>query len=94
MGYEKKLTCTNYFIKMGKKDFQECTPKIQILMFGRTQMSHFGLWDIPPPYENTHAKGLVGTQGWGGGGMTFKKKNSISYMYNTKSDHYSHKIKL
>ena len=35
-----------------KKDFQESTPKIQMLMFGLTQSSYFGLWDIipsPPP---------------------------------------------
>ena len=32
-----------------KKDFQESTPKIQMLMIGLTQSSHFGLWDIIPP---------------------------------------------
>ena len=48
-----------------KKDFQESTPKIQMLMIGLAQTSHFGLWDIIPPesqlafhiyyvkYENT-----------------------------------------
>ena len=36
------------------------------------------------------AKGLVGT--WGGNDV-FKKYFSISYMYNTKSDHFSPKIK-
>ena len=30
----------------------------------------------------------------GGGEMMFKKYFSISYMYNTKSDHFSPKIKL
>ena len=32
----------------GKKDFQESTLKIQMLMFGLAQTSHFGLWDIFP----------------------------------------------
>ena len=80
-----KLTCTNYFIILEKKDFQESTPKIQMLMFGLAKTSHFGLWDIfpppPPPepqlafhiyyvrYENTRAKGLFGTRV--GGGMMF-----------------------
>ena len=45
---ERKLTCTNYFIILGKK-FQEGKPKIQILMFGLAQLSPFGLWDIIPP---------------------------------------------
>ena len=35
------------------------------------------------------AKGLVGTRG----GMMFKKYFSISYMHNTKSDHFRPKIK-
>ena len=42
-----------------------------------------------------HAKGLVGTRGGGGGGGDVLKKYffSISNMYNTKSDHFSPKIK-
>ena len=32
-----------------KNDFQESTPKIQMLMFGLAESSHFGLWDIIPP---------------------------------------------
>ena len=32
-----------------KKDFQESTPKIEMLMIGLAQTSHFGLWDIIPP---------------------------------------------
>ena len=36
------------------------------------------------------AKGLVGTRGVG---VMFQKYFSISYMYNTKSDHFSPKIK-
>ena len=31
-----------------KKDVQESTPKIQMLMFGLDQTSHFGLSDIIP----------------------------------------------
>ena len=46
---ERKITCTNYFIILEKEDFQESTPKIQMLMFGLAQWSHFGLWDIIPP---------------------------------------------
>ena len=30
-------------------DFQESTPKIQMLTIGLPQPSHFGLWDIIPP---------------------------------------------
>ena len=40
------------------------------------------------------AKGLVWTRGGGGGDDVFFKKKSISYMYNTKSDHFSPQIKL
>ena len=32
-----------------KKDFQESTQKIQMLMFGLAQSLHFGLWNIIPP---------------------------------------------
>ena len=43
------------------------------------------------------AKGYVGTQGGGGGaggGMMFLKKYfSFSYMYNTKRDQFSPKVK-
>ena len=83
MGYGKKVTCTNYFIIFEKKDFQESTPKNQMLMLGLPQSSHFGLWDIIPlrvPASFSHilckiwehvqprAKELVGTRG---GGMMF-----------------------
>ena len=37
------------------------------------------------------AKGLIRTRG--GGGIMFQKYFSIFYMYNTKSDHFSPKIK-
>ena len=65
MGYEKEAYLYLLFHYTGKKDFQESTPKIQLLMLGLTQTSHFGLWDIIPPqsqlvfyiycvkYENT-----------------------------------------
>ena len=43
---KRKLTGTNYFIILEKNDIQESTPKIQKLMFGLVQTSHFGLWDI------------------------------------------------
>ena len=32
-----------------KKDFQESTPKIQMLMFKLAHTSHFWLWYIIPP---------------------------------------------
>ena len=46
---KRKLTCTNYFVILEKKDFQESLPKLKMLMFGFAQTSHFGLWDINPP---------------------------------------------
>ena len=63
--YEKEAYLYLLFHYTGKKDFQESTPKIQMLMIGLAQTSHFGLWDIIPPesqlafhiyyvkYENT-----------------------------------------
>ena len=80
---ERKLTCTNYFIILEKKDFQESTPKIQMLMLVLARTSHFGLWDIIPhppksqlafhiyyvKYENTlTCKMIWGGSGGGGGG--------------------------
>ena len=65
MGYEKEAYLYLLFHYTGIKDFQESTPKIQMLMIGLAQTSHFGLWDIIPPesqlafhiyyvkYENT-----------------------------------------
>ena len=69
---KRKLTCTNYFIILEKKDFQESTPKIQMLMFRLSQTSRFGLWDIIPSefqlafhiYYEKYENKLVGT--WGG----------------------------
>ena len=46
---KRKLTCTNNTIKLEKNDFQQSTPKIQLLMFGLARTSHFRLWDIIPP---------------------------------------------
>ena len=46
MGYEKEAYLYLLFHYTGKKDFQESTPKIQMLMIGLAQTSHFGLWDI------------------------------------------------
>ena len=43
---KRKLTCTNYFITLEKKDFQDSIRKIQMLMFGLAQTSHFWLLDI------------------------------------------------
>ena len=49
MCYGKKAYLYSLFHYTGKKDFQESTPKIQMLMIGLAQTSHFGLWDIIPP---------------------------------------------
>ena len=74
-----------------------------MLMFGLSQMSHFRLWDIIPlelqlafhikyvKYENTLTCKRISWNSWDGGGGDFF---SISFMYNTKSDHFSPKIKL
>ena len=79
---KRKLICTNYFIILEKKDFQESTPKNQMLMYGLAQTSHFGLWDIIPPefqlafhiycvkYENTLTCKRISWNS-GGGGMMF-----------------------
>ena len=99
---KRKLICTNYFVILEKKIFKRAHQKNQMLMFGLAQTSHFGLWDIIPPefqlafhiyyvkYENTLTCKRIS---WNSGGMMFLKYFSISYMYNTKSDHFSPKIK-
>ena len=69
-------------------------------------MSHFGLWVIISSesqlafhiyyvkYENAlTCKSISWVSEGGGGGNMFLKKKSISYMYNTKNDHFSPKIK-
>ena len=81
--------------------------KNQNVMFGLAQTSHFGLWDIiiiPPPPESQlafhiyyvkHENTLTYKRiSWDSGGNdVFENIFSISYMYNTKSDHFSPKIK-
>ena len=54
MGYEKKAYVVLIISLYWKKDFQESTSKIQMLMLGLTQSSHFGLWDIIPSMVLTH----------------------------------------
>ena len=81
MGYEKEAYLYGLFLYTGKKDFQEKIPKIQMLMFGLAQTSHFGLWDITHPpqsqlafhiyyvkYENTLTCKRISWDSWGGGG--------------------------
>ena len=81
MGYEKEANLYLLFHYSGKEDFQESTPKIQMLMIGLAQTSHFGLRDIIPPesqlafhiyyvkYENTlTCKRICWDSGGGGGG--------------------------
>ena len=41
MGYEKEAYLYSLFHYTGKTDIQESTPKIQMLMFGLAQTSHF-----------------------------------------------------
>ena len=78
---KRKLTCTNYFIILEKTIFKRAHQKIQMLMFGLAQTSHFGLWGIFPPefqlafhiyyvkYENTlTCKRISWNSGGGGGG--------------------------
>ena len=79
-GYEKEAYLYLLFHYSGKKDFQESAPKIQKLMFGLAQTSHFGLWDIIPPvfqlafhiyyvkYVNTLTCKRVSWNSGGGGG--------------------------
>ena len=52
MDYEKEAYLYLLFHYTGKKDVQETTPKIQTLMFGLAQTSHFGLWGIIPLPES------------------------------------------
>ena len=80
---KRNLTLTSYFMILEKKDFQERTPKIKMLMFGLAHTSHFGLWDIIPSpesqlafhiyfvkYENTlTCKRISWDSGGGGGGV-------------------------
>ena len=82
MGFEKEAYLYLLFPYTGKKDFQESTPKIQMLMFGLAQTSHLWLWDITPPppesqlalhisyvkYENTLTCKRIS---WDSGGMMF-----------------------
>ena len=63
-----------------KKDFQESTQKIQMLMVGLAQKSQFGRWDVIPPesqvafhiyyvkYENTLTCKRISWDSEGGGG--------------------------
>ena len=52
MGYEKEAYLCSLFHYTEKKDFQENTPKIQMLMFGLAQTSHFVLCDTIPLSPN------------------------------------------
>ena len=103
MSYEKEGACTNYFIILRKKRFsREHTKNPNANVRVRPDLP-FWLWDIIPPeshlafhthyikYENTLTCKRIS---WDSGGWCFKIIFSISYMYNTKSDHFVPKIKL
>ena len=49
MGYKKEAYLYLLFHYIGKKDFQESTPKFQMLMIGLAQTSHFGCGISFPP---------------------------------------------
>ena len=81
MGNEKEAYLYKLFHYTGeKKDFQEGTPNIQMLMFRLAQTSHFGLWNIIFPkfqldfhiyhvkYENVLMCKRIS---WNSGGMMF-----------------------
>ena len=105
MGYEKEAYLYLLFHYTGK-DFQESTSKIKRLMFGLAQVSYLGLWDIitqprPHPHRVTtsflHILWKNMRTHWPAKGLEWDyilEYFSISYMYNTKSDHFSPKIKL
>ena len=77
MGYEKEAYLYVLFHYTGKK-ICKSTPKIQMLMLGLAQASHFGLWDIIPSesqlafhiyyvkYENTLTCKRISWDSWGG----------------------------
>ena len=50
MGYEKEADLYLLFHYTGKEDFQKSTPKIQMLIFGLAQTSHFGMWHVQKDY--------------------------------------------
>ena len=104
MGYEKDAYLYLLFHYTETTDSHESTPKIKMLMFGLN--SHFGLWDtipLPPPesqhtyhiyyikFENALTCKLISLDLRG---LCFKSIFLFSYMYNTKSDHFSPKIKM
>ena len=100
---KRKITCTNYFIILEKRFSREHTKNLKANVWA-AQTLHFGLWDmIPPPesqlafhicyvkYENTLTCRRIS---WDSGGNdVFKIFVLFSYMYNTKSDYFSPKIK-
>ena len=89
---KRKLTCTNYFIKLEKKIFKRAH-QIKMLIFGLAQTSHFGLLDIITPesqlafhiyYVKYEATLTCKTINLDSEGNDVLKTFSISYMYNTK----------
>ena len=55
---KRKLTCTNYFILLEKKDFQESTPKTQMLMF------RLAFYIYYVKYENTLTRKRISWDSW------------------------------
>ena len=105
---KRKLTCTYYFILQEKKRFSRKhtkTPNANVRAGPDVTFWAVGYHSPPPPpefqlafhiyyvkYENTLTCKRI-SWNLGGGNDVLKKINSISYMYDTKSDHFSTKIK-
>ena len=101
---KRKLTCTNYFIILEKKIFKRANKISNANVRTRPDVTVLAVGYHPPPdsqlafhlyyvkYENTlRCKRIIWDSG--GGVDVLKIFFSLSYMYNTKGDHFSLKIK-
>ena len=104
---KRKLTCTNYFIILEKRFSIEHTKNPNANVRARPDVTFWavGYHSPPPPppesqlafhiyyvqYENTLMCKRISWDS--GGGDDVLKYFSISYVYNTKSDRFSPKIK-
>ena len=93
---KRKFTCTNYFIMLEKNSREKtknpnanvrARPDVTFLDVGyQSPESQLAFHIYYVKYENTLTCKRIR-------GCCFEKYFSISYMYNTKSDHFSPKIK-